>query len=250
MLNALIIDDEPEARAMLRHMLARYCPEMRIMGEAGGVIDGISAIRNISPDIVFLDIQLADGTGFDLLIDFPQPEFGIIFITAYGRFALKAFQYNALDYLVKPIAPEALSRAIRKVKTNLSQHLYPEQLSRLLKMIKTREVEKIALSTNEGLAFLRLKELARLESSGSYTTFFTLSGKKVMVARTLRKFEELLPADSFFRTHQSHIVNLDFVSRILKEDGGYALMEDGTRVPVSRRRMEGLLTRLGNISIA
>lgn len=246
----LIIDDEAHARTTLRQMLARYCPQARVIGEADGVADGIAIIQATQPDVVFLDIQMKDGTGFDLLCHFPQPKFGIVFTTAFDQFALKAFEYYTIDYLVKPIGPDELCRSIGKALANQSQQLYAELLSSLKEAIQSQKVERIALSTSEGLIFLRLKELIRLESSGSYTTFFLCNGSKAMVSRTLREFEELLPSDTFFRIHQSHIVNINYVQSILREDGGYALMEDKAKVPISRRKKEAFLYMLAGISLA
>lgn len=245
----IIIDDEAHARSCLRKMLAQYCPKAQVIGEADSVAAGISLILKKKPEAVLLDIQMRDGTGFDLLGHFPRPDFDIVFTTAFDQFALKAFKFNAIDYLVKPVDPLELCRSIIKVRENRDRQMYFEQLSQLREMIQTRKYEKITISTNEGLVFLRLKELTRLKSSGSYTTFFTRDGKKVMVARTLKKFEEILPTDTFFRPHQSHIVNLNFVQGILREDGGYALMEDGTRIPISGRKREEFLGLLAGSSL-
>ncbi len=245
----IIIDDEAHARSCLRKMLAQYCPKAKVIGEADSVTAGISLILKKKPEAIFLDIQMKDGTGFDLLGHFPRPDFDIIFTTAFDQFAVKAFKFNALDYLVKPINPNELCRSISKAQAKRDRQLYFEQLSQLIEMTHNRNPKKIAISTSEGLILLKLKELTRLKSSGSYTTFFTRDGKKVMVARTLKKFEEILPTDTFFRPHQSHIVNLNFVQGILREDGGYALMEDGTRIPISGRKREEFLGLLAGSSL-
>ena len=245
----IIIDDEANARSTLRKMLSQYCQEAEVIGEADSVGAGISTILEKKPEAAFIDIQMKDGTGFDLLGHFPRPAFDIVFTTAFDQFAVKAFKFNAIDYLVKPVDPNELCQSVIKIRENRNRQMYFEQISQLIKMAQTQKSEKIALSTCEGLIFLRLQELVRLESSGSYTTFFLCNGRKVMVARTLREFEELLPSDVFFRLHQSHIVNLNFVQSILREDGGYALMEDEHRVPISRRKKEELLYLLAGISL-
>ncbi|MCB0668787.1 MAG: response regulator transcription factor [Saprospiraceae bacterium] len=245
----VIIEDETNARNNLRRMLTWYCPTVIIVGEAESVSGGLEEIRRHAPEIVFLDIAIKEGTGFDLLAHFPHPGFGVIFTTAFDHFALRAFEFNTIDYLLKPIVPEDLRRAVRKAQMNRSGPLYPEQLGSLMKSVHNSSFEKIALSTSEGLIFLRLKELVRLEAGGSYTTFFFFYGKPVTVARSLREFEKLLPPTKFFRIHQSHLVNLHFVESVLKEDGGYALMEDTSRLPISRRRKDAFIFRLKEMSI-
>ena len=250
MVRALIIDDESDARRSLRQMLDRYCPEVEVIGEADGVGSGVALIREEQPDVIFLDIQMQDGSGFDLLSHFPEPRFGIIFSTAFDQFALKAFQFNAIDYLLKPTNPEELRRAVRKVQEKVHrQQQYARQVAGLVDAMQRRKLEKISLSTNEGLIFLRLKKLLRLEADGSYTTCYTQDGRSVMVARSLRDFEALLPEDMFFRTHQSHMVNLYHVQSILKEDGGCSLMADGAKVPISRRKKDAFLKELARISL-
>lgn len=235
-----IIDDEPDARQLLRAMIDSLCPDVEICGEADGVQSAYVLIRQTRPHGILLDISMEDGTGFDLLEQFPHPTFQAIFTTAHDEFALKAFRYHALDYLLKPINPVELAQAIDRVKVEVPED-YPARISKLLESARSGQLNKITLTSQEGMAFLRLDQIIRLESDASYTTFYLLNQERQVVSRPMKDFETLLPEDEFFKLHQSHIVNLSFVKKILREEGGYALMEDGCKVPVARRRKEEFL---------
>jgi len=239
----LLVDDEPDARAVLATYLLDYCPSHRIVGQASGVEEAFRLVRETQPDLVFLDVEMTDGTGFDLLDKFPQLDFHVIFTTAFDEFALKAFRYNAVDYLLKPIAPEDFTRAVDR-----ASQLHDQNLNHLLQMMKTpapvREFEKIALPSQEGLTMMELAKIVRLESDKGYTTFKSNNGEHCLVSRSIGEFEELLPNNNFLRVHTSHLINLDFVKKFLREDGGYALMADGSKVPIARRRKEQFLEML------
>lgn len=249
MLTVVIIDDESKARQALSASITSFCPDIKIIGEADGVHSGLKMLEQVEPDVVFLDIQMNDGTGFDLLDRIPKLKFKVVFATAYDQFALKAFKYHAFDYLVKPIDPDDLQVLCHKLKKVEANQLSPQSISALLETMRSKNIENIALSTSEGIIFLKLKDIIRLESSGNYTIFYTGDKEKVMVSRTLGEFLDILPEDTFFRTHQSHVVNLYQVKKMLREDGGYALMSDGAKVSISRRRKEDFLEKLGKISL-
>lgn len=238
---AVLCDDEPQSRLTLKVFLNDYCPDVEIVGEADGVMTGIQTIRQVRPDVVFLDVEMEDGTGFDLLKKFPNPAFQIIFTTAYNDFALKAFRYNALDYLLKPIDIDELIQAVDKISPGKLSPSHSEQINALLAANHIGRFEKIAVSSNEGLHFLNLKDIVRLESDINYTTFYLASSERITVSKTLKTFEELLPEDEFYRPHQSHIVNLRYIKKVLREDGGYLMMEDGFKVPLSRARKDEFL---------
>ena len=243
MLSIAIIDDEKNARDTLRILLTELCPDVRILGEADGVAKGVELIKEMKPDAIFLDIKMNDGTGFDLLDHFPEPNFSIVFTTAYDEYALEAIKRNALDYLVKAINPDELLAAVAKLKEK--EQGINQRLLSLMQSINNKEEEKIALSSSEGWSFWKLSEILRLESSSNMTTFYNVTGTKIMVSRTLKEFENTLPKDQFFRTHNSHIVNRKYVTQILREDGGYALLKDNTKVPISRRRLGDFLEWMG-----
>jgi two-component system LytT family response regulator len=236
----VIIDDEPDARQALKTLIARLCPEAEVIGEADGVQSGFVLIRQCKPQAVLLDISMEDGSGFDLLDKFPKPDFQVIFTTAHDDFALRAFRYHALDYLLKPINPTELAQAIDRLEPALPAD-YSERILHLLESNKTQKLENITLSTQEGIVFLALNQIIRLESDGSYTTFILPNGERHLVSRPMRDFEALLPEANFCKVHQSHIINLSFVKKLLKEDGGYAQMADGSLVPIARRRKEDFI---------
>ena len=237
-INAVLIDDEVQSRQTLRIILDDYCKQVCIIGEAESVLSGYTLLRHVQPDVVFLDVHMADGTGFDLLRKFPNPSFQVIFTTAFDDFAIKAFQVNAIDYLLKPIDIDELLRAVGKIKLNPVNTFDNERLGNLLRYSENESFEKIAIPSSEGLHFIELNEIIRLESDANYTTFHLSSGEKITVARTIKNFDLMLPENDFFRPHQSHIVNLSYVKKMLREDGGYLLLTDNSRVPVTRNKKE------------
>ena len=243
-----IIDDEADARHALRSLLSTHCPEVEIIGEATGVADATQLIRQQHPSVLLLDIAMQDGTGFDLLDQFPQPPFKVIFTTAFDQFAIKAFRYNAMDYLLKPIDPDELVSAIEKLETT-QQEDYTKKIAGLLESTRQKQFERITLSSLDGLVFLRLEEIVHLEADGNYTTFYLLDGEKHVVVRNIKEYENLLPSELFFRTHQSHIVNLNFVKKFKREEGGFLRLVDGRNVPVARRRKDVLVKILREMSL-
>jgi len=246
-LKLVIIDDEQDARTTLRALLKQYCPDIQIVGEADNVMDGIGTIRSLLPDIVLLDIQLGNATGFDLLDKFSNPNFQVIFTTAYDQFALKAFKYAAIDYILKPIDPKDLIIAIdRAIKNLIPKSVYQQQIQQLLHDNNNQSFDKIALSTATGLHFLKIKDIVFLKAAANYTIFITANNEKIMVSKTLKEFEELLPDTLFFRIHQSYILNIQFIKKFLKEDGGYALLDNGKKLPIARRKKEAFLNLLAS----
>jgi two-component system LytT family response regulator len=238
-----IIDDEPDARQAIRTLLETYCPEVEICGEADSVENAYLLIRNTQPHGILLDISMEDGSGFDLLDKFPQASFKVIFTTAHDEFALKAFRYHALDYLLKPINPVELAQAVDLVKSGVTED-YQDRINNLLESARSHKLDKITLNSQEGLVFLSIDQIVHLESDGSYTTFYLLNKEKHVIARPIKEFEELLSDHDFFRLHQSFIVHLPFVSKVLREDGGYVLMEGDFKIPIARRRKEEFLDLL------
>ncbi len=245
-LRVALIDDEPQSLQTLRIFLNDYCPQVKVIGEADSVLSGYKLLQNTKPDAIFLDVEMGDGTGFDLLKKFRNPAFQVIFTTAFDEFALKAFQVNAIDYLLKPIDIDDLLRAVKKIKPAPKTPVEDKRYENLLETSEKGKFEKIALSTSEGLHFIELKEVVRLQADANYTTFHLASGDKITVAKTLKNFDQLLPDEDYFRPHQSHIVNLAFVKKIIREDGGYLLMEGNFKVPISRSKKEKLLGLIRN----
>lgn len=247
-MNAVIIEDEFHSREFLKNVLAELFPEIRLVGMAESVPSGIALIEHTKPELVFLDIEMHSGTGFDLLQAVSRRDFDVIFTTAYDHYALQAIKFSAVDYLLKPIDLDELGVAVKKVKDRRTHQTGNEALEMLMANLKQPESEKqiITLSTSEGLEFVPLQQIIRLEAAGAYTTFFLKDGKKVMVSKNLKEYEQILPVKHFFRLHNSHIVNINEVRRMLKTDGGYAILNDGSTIMISPKKKDEFVRLLMN----
>lgn len=205
--------------------------------------DALKQLETLDIDLLLLDIEMPNGSGFELLENLgPDLDFKVIFITAYHEYALKAFKFSAVDYLLKPINPEELSAAIQKVAKGESKDA-PESIKMLMETMEHRgeQFNKIALPSMEGLQFVNLDDIAYCESQDNYTKFFLRNGERIMVSKTIKYFEEVLDQHGFFRVHRSNIINLKYIDRYVKGEGGYVVLDQGARIPVSRRRKEAFL---------
>ncbi|WP_417363806.1 LytR/AlgR family response regulator transcription factor [Galbibacter sp.] len=239
MITALIIDDEKGSRKSLANLINKYCEDVQLIGKADGVESGITIVKKLRPELIFLDIRMRDGTGFQLLERLNERTFQVVFTTAYDEYAIRAFRFSAIDYLLKPINLEELQAAVSKAIINsksLSQSELKPIIDRLLKF--NHEDPTITVSTESSVEFIKVSDIVHLEASSSYTTLYMRSGLKVLSSKTLRVFEDLLSDFYFFRCHQSHLVSLPDVVRFLRRDGGQLEMKDGTLIPLSRRRHE------------
>lgn len=244
MLKAVIIDDIELACQTLKKDLALYCPEVTVIGEADGVVSGARLLKTVKPNVLFLDIELKDGVGFDLLEILDDISFKIIFTTASDAHAIKAFRHAAVDYLLKPIDPDELKVAIEKVKQGFSQNA---QFSVLLENNKNKVTTKIALHTHDKIHVVNISDIVRCEANVNYTEFNLVGSKKILVTKTLKDFEELLKEHHFYRVHQSHLINTKFIKEFIKTDGGHLMMNDGTTVPVSSRKRAEVLQLIENL---
>jgi len=244
-LTAIIIDDMELARVSLRADLKDHCPEVEIIGEAEGVLSGAKLLKQHTPDILFLDIEMEDGNGFDLLDIASTNLESVIFVTARQDYALRAFQYSALDYLLKPVNPELLIKAVEKMKQK--KIAATAQLDILRNNIEQEntKIEKIALHTSEKIVVAHISDIVRLESLTNYTYFYFADGTKLLITRTLKEYDKLLSDSGFERVHQSHLINMEHVKAYIKTEGGYILMKDGTHVPVSVRKKPYVVSILG-----
>ncbi len=243
MIKTIIIDDEDKARDTIKNMLKAYCPEVEVIGTAGSVKEGKKVLNKEKPELVFLDIKMGDGTGFDLLRKLGKVDFFIIFVTAFEEFAIRAIKFSALDYILKPIDPDELIAAVEKAQEIIAKDSMELRLDALydnLDMFATNS-KKIVLKTTGSVHLVNLKDIVRCESEKNYTHFFTIEDEKITVSKTLKEFNDLLNDYSFYRVHQSHLVNLEHVKRYEKQDGGFLIMDDNSSVPVSFRKKEDLM---------
>ena len=245
MISAIIIDDEPQCCQTLSTLLARYCPEIKIEGVFHSGAEALTAIKKDSPGIVFLDIEMPQMNGFELLEQLPEINFELIFTTSYDQYAVKAFHFSALDYLLKPIDRQELQKAVQKVILRQTPPL-PQQIDILLKKLQqpATAIGKIALPTMEGLQMVAVDSVISCTAESNYTIFLLKKQQKIVVSRILKEVEEMLEDHSFLRVHNSYIVNLNEIEKYVRGEGGYLIMSDGSSVDVSRSRKESLLKRL------
>lgn len=242
-MRTLIIDNEPAIVATLQRLLADHCPEVHLVGTADGVASGRELIRQQQPELVFLDVEMGDGTGLDLLRQLPNRDFQVVFITAYGHYAVHAFQFSAIDFLLKPIDPEDLVRAVARAREAQEKENLHLQLAVLMGHMEnlSQEGRKIVLKDAESLHVLAITEIIHCGAEGSYTRFFLQNGRQILVSKNLREYEKLLQPHGFFRPHHSHLVNVRRIVRFDKADGGLLVLSDGSTLPVSHRKREQLM---------
>jgi two-component system LytT family response regulator len=235
---------------MLSEILKKYYPQIAILGLAKNVAEAVELIEKTKPNLLFLDISMPDGTGFDVLEKTLGHHFDIIFTTATDKHALKAIKYSACDYLLKPIDLDELQDAINRVEKKRAVVMPSmENLQFLIQNLKRTDdnYNKISLPTGNAFEIIQIKDIIRCEADGSYTNFFLVGGKKLMVSASLKHYEDLLPEKDFIRIHHHNLVNMNHVIRFLKEDGGYAIMSDNSKLEISRRKKEAFLERLNAV---
>ncbi len=237
----ILIDDEPAARAAVRSMLRTHCPQAVVIGEAGSVAEGVALLQQVTPDLLMLDIEMEDGTGFDLLEQVKPFSSQLVFITAHDEFAVRAFQCNAIDYLLKPINPQELVNAVRKAHENAQKSEVYQRVEALLRTAANGRIDQIAIHTSsKKLVFVPLKDIACVESCGNYSFVHLTSNTRYLDARNLKEYEDILPYPNFIRTHQSFIVQVSLVQQWIKEDRDLLILTTGMQVPVARRRRSNL----------
>lgn len=245
---ALIIDDESYVRKSIANLIEHFCHNVKLVGEADGVNTGYTAIRNHNPDLVLLDIKMGDGTGFDLLRKLDDIGFRLIFITAYEEFAVQAFKYSAVDYLLKPVDPEDLVNAIAKA----SKQMIAEQqfnLRALETNLATHESagKKIVVKTLESIYLINQGDLLYCESDGSYTTLKLRDGKSIFTSKSIKDFEEMLSPGGFYRLHKSFLINLSAIERFDRCDGGSIVLSGGHKIPVASRKRDDLMRMIDSL---
>ncbi len=241
MLRTIIVDDEKDARLNTLNVINTYCKNLTVVATAENVKDGIEKINEHHPDLVLLDIDMPDGTGFDLLNSLMPVSFMVIFITAYSQHAIKAIQFNALDYILKPLDAEDLMLAVNKAVNNQFEKHRNSKLTNLLNEINKPEELRIALSTSDTIHFVCPDEIVRVEADANYSSFYLIDRSKIMVSKPLKEYAELLEENGFFRSHQSHLINLKYMKKFIKCDGGSIVLSTNEIVPVSTRKKDKLM---------
>jgi len=246
---ALIVEDEKNSQALLKDLIEQYCQPLKVIAIAGSVKEALAKIEEKQPQIVFLDIELPDGDGFQILEQIEKPDFEVIFTTAYDQYAMRAFKFSATDYLLKPVdieeLQEAVNRAIKKVEDDSSPDT-TEQLATLLRNIREKptQLKRIVLPTSNGFTVVNPVDILRCESDRNYTFIFLTDGRKILVSRTIKEYEDMLSDYDFFRIHQSHLINLKYLKNYTRGRGGYVELTDGTTLDVSARRKSEFLKRM------
>ena len=244
----VLVDDEPNCLEVLRLEIARHCPELEVVASFEKPLEALEYLKQNPPDLLFLDVEMPRMSGFQLIQQLgATKDFSVVFTTAYDDFALKAFRVGAIDYLQKPIDPDELKSAVARVESRIHPNMSRSQIQQLLDTVQQHDAEgrkKIVLPTSAGGEFVRLTDILYCKSDSNYTHVILTNRKSLMVSRTLKDIEEMLPGNVFLRVHHSYTVNLDRIVRFVRQDGGYLVMENDDEVPVSRRKKDALFERL------
>ncbi len=248
MITAVLIDDDKHLRTGLKALLERYTNEIQIIGEAESVKTGVALLKTTKPQVIFLDIHLNDGTGFDILEKLGKTTAHIIFITAHEQYAVKAFKFSALDFILKPVDPEELQNTITKIKEVVGKSNSFDHIDLLLENIRKKvdNFKRIALSTSDGIHLFDVSDIIRCEAKVNYTEFYIKNHKPLLISKTLKEYEELLTEHGFERIHQSHLINLSYLKSYIKSDGGYVIMADNTNIPIAQSKKERLQELIKN----
>ena len=247
MLRAIVIDDVDSIRTKNIDLIKAHCPNIAIIGQANSVKSGISLIKQIVPDLVFLDVEMPDGTGFDLLQMLNPIQFKVIFITGYEDFAIRAFRFSAIDYLLKPLDPVELVEAVNKAEESMHKEVLELKLNTLFSNLeRPKNLQKLVLKTAEKIYSVNIQDIINCESDKNYTTFYFINAPKLVVSTTLKEYETLLKPFNFFRAHQSHLINMLYFDHFIKTDGGNTIvMKNKNKIPLATRKKEEFLTLIG-----
>ncbi len=243
----LIIDDEKPTRELIKRMIESFGFDIEVFIDGENVKSGIESVLRIQPDLVFLDIQMPDGNGFDVLKSINQINFEVIFITAFQEYAIQAIKFSALDYILKPIDAEELRQSLSNALNKLNEKSDENVFQALHHNIQPQNKRKLVLKTQESNYVVDIDDIIRCESDKNYTFFYLKSGKKILVSRTLKDYDILLSPFEFFRVQQSHLVNLNYVDRYDKHDGGSVIMKDGASIPLSPVKKDQFFKMLENL---
>lgn len=245
MLRAIIIDDEFKSREVLKALIEKFCEDIEVAATCHNGNDAIIAINTHKPDVIFLDIQLQRETGFEILQRLDKIDFEIIFTTAFSEFAIKAFNFSAIDYLLKPIDIELLRKAVEKARKRIAGSI-SQRVAELAENLRSNSFRnsRLAIPANDGLVFISVGEIIYCEASGNYTNIFMDDNRKFMVSRTLKEYEDLLEDQDFFRIHNSHLINLNAIKKYIRGDGGQVIMKNDKTLDVSKMKKKGFLDKI------
>jgi len=249
-IKTFIVEDEVNARKALMNMLSFYCEDIELAGFSDNIADSVAQIEKVKPHLLLLDVRLPDGTGFDLVKKLKYKDFKLVFVTAYDEYALRAIKLSAIDYLLKPVKPDELRTAINKVGLALEtdERLSLQLDTAIENFNPANQNKKIILNTSDSVHIIEIASLIRCESSENYTMIYIEGKSRIVIAKTLKEFEEMLGVYGFFRVHQSHLVNLQYVNSYDKKGGGVIILKNDERIPLSTRRKEGFLKALRYIA--
>lgn len=245
-IKAVIIEDEIKSMNNLKNLLGKHCPEVEVISEAFNIEEALELFDDpeLKPDVAFLDISLPDGLVFKLLDELRPIDFEVIFITAYNEHAVKACQYSSIGYILKPIDPDELTQAVSRIRVHGSEkieqrlELFNKQLS------NPNAFEKMSISAVDGIYFISIKDIVRFEAEDNYTHIFLLNGDRITASKTIKAYEDLLQTMNFYRVHKRHVINLNYMRKFIKGDGGYLVMDDGKKIEVSRRRRPAFMEQM------
>ena len=246
MIRTILIDDEEDGRLVLQMALERYCPEVDLLAVCASPREGLAALAQFQPDLVFLDVQMPEMSGFKFLEQVGDINFEVIFVTAHDRYAIKAIKFSALDYLLKPVDVDELQQTLKRFP-HTKRH--PSQYQSVLTNAQTFQgkMEKIAIPTQEGLEFIQTKDIIFCQADGNYTTLYLQGQDHILVSKKLKEFEQLLSESGFCRVHHSSLINLHHVQKYVKGEGGYVILSEGHHADISRRKKEDFLRLIGSI---
>lgn len=250
MIKAILVDDDVNLREGMKALLALYAPDINIIGEADSVASGVKIVTKLNPQVIFLDIQMHDGTGFDMLEKIAdlngKVTSHVVFITAYEHYAIKAFRFSALDFLLKPVGPDELENVVEKIRNVLEKDNDYSHIDLLLENIrkKANNFQRIALSNSDGIHLIDISDIIRCESDNNYTKFYINDRKPILISKTLKEYDEMLNEYDFVRIHQSHLINMAYIKSYVKKDNGYVIMSDDSQLPVSQRKKDLIQDKL------
>jgi two-component system LytT family response regulator len=241
-----LIDDEIDSLKILQKLLETFCPQVNVIGTADGVEEATTLIRSLRPDLVFLDIEMIEGNAFDLLNRLQPVDFQVIFVTAFDDYAVRAFKYSAVDYLLKPVDIDELRAAVEKLPGKFDQEKVLDRMKALLENVGKMPMgeQKMAVPIATGFSFVSLGDIIRLEAKGNYTAIHLVNKGQILTTRGIKEYDDLLPEALFYRVHNSHIINLNKIAKYQKGRGGYVIMDDNSSIEVAIRRRDEFMQRL------